>query len=184
VAELARLEGAKALVFGPSGFGRAVVAALAEAGAAVCIATLTAERAEDFAANSIANEVWALARRGRAIAIDAAGAGEVKRAVREAEAELGGLTLIVVNADERLGATLPAGKTAARLIAEVAAAAPESSRTIVVGADRDELAALPEAQFALAAAPDTERERLVAALVEIAAAGAPDGHERSVADQI
>jgi NAD(P)-dependent dehydrogenase (short-subunit alcohol dehydrogenase family) len=90
------LAGKAALVIGASSpVGRAIAVALAEAGADVAVATTTRSQAEDVAANSCANEVWALNRRGFAAAIDAASEDDVRSLVDRIVSELGRLDVLV-----------------------------------------------------------------------------------------
>jgi len=65
------LEGKSAVVIGASNsLGRAAAVALAEAGANVGVATTTRAKKEEVTANSCANEIWALDRKGFAMSID------------------------------------------------------------------------------------------------------------------
>ena len=90
------LEGKTALVIGASSpIGRAIAVALAEAGADVAVATTTRAQREEVAANSCANEIWALNRKGFAAAIDAASEDDVRSLVERAVSELGGLDVLV-----------------------------------------------------------------------------------------
>jgi NAD(P)-dependent dehydrogenase (short-subunit alcohol dehydrogenase family) len=85
-----------ALVIGASGpLGRAAAVALAEAGADVAVATTTRSQREEVAANSCANEIWALNRKGFAQAIDAASESDVEGLVQRAVSELGRLDALV-----------------------------------------------------------------------------------------
>ena len=94
------LEGKNALVIGASAvLGRAAAVALAEAGAKVGVATTTRSKREEVVANSCANEVWALNRKGFAQVIDAADEADVQAAVQRAVTEFGSLD-ILVNAPE------------------------------------------------------------------------------------
>ncbi len=90
------LAGKRALVIGASnGIGRAVAVTLAEAGADVSVATTTRSPREKVAANSCANEVWALDRKGFAQAIDAASEEDMEALVQRTVSELGGLDVLV-----------------------------------------------------------------------------------------
>lgn len=90
------LAGKAALVIGASGpLGRAAAVALAEAGADVAVATTTRSQREEVAANSCANEVWALNRKGFAQAVDAASESDVEALVARAVEELGRLDVLV-----------------------------------------------------------------------------------------
>jgi len=94
------LSGKVALVVGgATALGRAIGVALAEAGADVAFTTLTANRQEEVAANSAVNEVWALGRKGFAMAIDATDVAQVEVAVRRTVDELGRLDILVNNPD-------------------------------------------------------------------------------------
>lgn len=90
------LHGKSALVIGASNsIGRACAVALAEAGANAGVATTTRSKREEVAANSCANEIWALNRKGFAQAIDAADEGDVQALVDRAVAEFGRLDILV-----------------------------------------------------------------------------------------
>ncbi len=90
------LRGKATLVIGASGpIGRAIAVALAEAGADVAVSTTTRSQREEAAANSCANEVWALGRKGFAQAIDAASESDVQALVKRAVAELRHLDVLV-----------------------------------------------------------------------------------------
>ncbi len=90
------LAGKSALVIGASNsLGRAAAVALAEAGANVGVTTSTRSSREEVTANSCANEVWALNRRGFAQAIDAADEDDVTAAVQRALLEFGRLDVLV-----------------------------------------------------------------------------------------
>jgi NAD(P)-dependent dehydrogenase (short-subunit alcohol dehydrogenase family) len=89
------LEGRNALVLGverPA--GRRVAVALAQAGANVAVVTLSEETQAEFAANSTANEFWALGRKGIALTSDAREAS-VPEAIADATAELGPMSILV-----------------------------------------------------------------------------------------
>jgi NAD(P)-dependent dehydrogenase (short-subunit alcohol dehydrogenase family) len=90
------LAGRVALVIGASNpIGRAIAVALAEAGADVAAATTTRSKREEVAANSCANEFWALNRKGFAAAIDAAEEDDVRSLVERVLSELGRLDVLV-----------------------------------------------------------------------------------------
>lgn len=94
------LQGKVALVIGASGLlGRAVAVALAEAGADVAASSTTRSQREEVAANSCANEIWALNRKGFAASIDAASEEDIEALVQRTVSELGRLD-ILVNAHE------------------------------------------------------------------------------------
>jgi NAD(P)-dependent dehydrogenase (short-subunit alcohol dehydrogenase family) len=96
VVEQFSLAGKAALVIGASNpLGRAAAVALAEAGADVGVATTTRSQREEVAANSCANEIWALDRKGFAQAIDAADERDVDSLVERAMSELGRLDILV-----------------------------------------------------------------------------------------
>jgi NAD(P)-dependent dehydrogenase (short-subunit alcohol dehydrogenase family) len=95
-AEPFSLQGKTALVIGASNpLGRAAAVALAEAGADVGVATTTRSKREEVTANSCANEIWALNRKGFAQSIDAADENDVEAVVERAVSELGRLDILV-----------------------------------------------------------------------------------------
>jgi NAD(P)-dependent dehydrogenase (short-subunit alcohol dehydrogenase family) len=69
---------------------------LAERGADVAIASLTPDTKAEFAINSALNELWAIGRKGHALAIDASDADRVRSAVARFEEELGSIDIAVV----------------------------------------------------------------------------------------
>ena len=79
------------VVGGETEAGRAAAVGLAEAGAAVAIASLTQETAAEFSVNSALNELWALGREGVALVIDASDGEELARGIAQAEREIGRL---------------------------------------------------------------------------------------------
>ncbi|HXG36990.1 MAG TPA: SDR family NAD(P)-dependent oxidoreductase [Dehalococcoidia bacterium] len=90
------LEGHVALVIGGSSpKGRALAILLAEAGADVAVATLTRDKKEEVLANSCANEVWAIGRRGFAAVIDANEPAEVEALKQRVIQEFGRLDIVV-----------------------------------------------------------------------------------------
>ena len=90
------LHGKNALVIGASNsLGRAAAVALAEAGANIGVTTTLRIQAEEVIANSCANEIWALNRKGFAQAIDAAVEADVQAAVERAVSEFGRLDVLV-----------------------------------------------------------------------------------------
>jgi NAD(P)-dependent dehydrogenase (short-subunit alcohol dehydrogenase family) len=96
VAEQFSLAGKAALVIGASNPpGRAAAVALAEAGADVGVATTTRSPREEVAANSCANEIWALNRKGFAQSVDAANESDVEALVERTVREFGGLDTLV-----------------------------------------------------------------------------------------
>lgn len=93
-----QLGGRNALVLGverPA--GRQAAVALAEAGADVAVVTLTEETQAEFAANSTANEFWAIGRKGIALTSDGRETA-VKEAIADATAELGPISILVWHA--------------------------------------------------------------------------------------
>jgi len=103
VTEGAPLAGRNALVLGvehPA--GRIAAVALAEAGANVAVVTISEDTKAEFAANSTANEFWALGRKGIALTSDG-GATTVAKAIADAPAELGAISILVWHAQTSLG---------------------------------------------------------------------------------
>ena len=98
----APLAGRNALVLGverPA--GRIAAVALAEAGANVAVVTISDDTKAEFAANSTANEFWALGRKGIALTSDG-GATTVAEAIADATAELGAISILVWHAQTSL----------------------------------------------------------------------------------
>jgi len=94
----AELAGRNALVLGverPA--GRRAAVALAEAGANVAVATLSEETAAEFAANSTANEFWALGRKSIVLTTDGHET-TVLEAVADAAVELGPISILIWHA--------------------------------------------------------------------------------------
>lgn len=90
------LQGKNALVIGASNsLGRASAVALADAGANVGVTTTTRLQREEVTANSCANEIWALNRKGFAQAIDAADEADVQAAIQRGVSEFGRLDILV-----------------------------------------------------------------------------------------
>ena len=89
------LAGRNAILFGVERpLGRAAAVVLAEAGANVAVVTLSEDTKAEFAANSTANEFWAIGRRGIALTSDGGESG-VKEAIASATAELGPVSIAV-----------------------------------------------------------------------------------------
>lgn len=130
---MANLSGKRVLVAGgETALGRALAVGLAEAGADVAIASLSKETKAEFAINSALNELWALGRRGLALAIDASNADEVIEAIATAERELGPLDLVAVVSQ---GARVAVEAIEGRKVIELASGAEASEAlAIVVGA--------------------------------------------------
>ena len=92
------LLGRNALVLGverPA--GRRAAVAVAEAGANVAVVTISEDTKAEFAANSTANEFWALGRRGIALTSDGRETA-VREAIVDATAELGPISILVWHA--------------------------------------------------------------------------------------
>ena len=86
------------VVGGETMLGRAVLIGLAEAGADIAIASLTADTKAEYAINSALNELWALGRKGIAVPIAASDPEQVRSALERAERELGAIDLVVAAA--------------------------------------------------------------------------------------
>jgi hypothetical protein len=92
------LDGRNAVVLGVERpLGRAAAVALAEAGANVAVVTLTEATEAEFAANSVANEFWAMGRQGIVLTSDSAETS-VHEAIADATAELGPVSIFVHHA--------------------------------------------------------------------------------------
>jgi len=74
--------------------GRKAAVALAEAGADVALVTLSEETAAEFAANSTANEFWALDRRSIVLTTDGRETA-FREAIADGTAELGPISILV-----------------------------------------------------------------------------------------
>ncbi len=102
------LQGKAALVIGASRpVGRAVAVCLAEAGADVAVSTTTRSQREDVAANSCANEVWALNRKALAATIDGASEADVQSLIERTASEFGRLDVLVNAQDLPFAKPLP-----------------------------------------------------------------------------
>jgi NAD(P)-dependent dehydrogenase (short-subunit alcohol dehydrogenase family) len=96
VVEQFSLAGKSALVIGASNpLGRAAAVALAEAGADVGVATTTRSQREEVAANSCANEIWALNRKGFVQPVDVSDELDIETLVERAMSEFGRLDILV-----------------------------------------------------------------------------------------
>jgi hypothetical protein len=87
----------------------------------VAIASLSKDTKAEFAINSALNELWALGRRGVALAIDATDAAQVREALERAERELDTLDAVVA-----VGDTIAREALEGRRVIEVAADADAS----------------------------------------------------------
>jgi NAD(P)-dependent dehydrogenase (short-subunit alcohol dehydrogenase family) len=83
------------VIGGETPAGRGMTVGLAEAGTDVAITSLTRDTQAEFAINSALNEVWAIGRKGIAVAIDASNDDEVRRAFDQAETALGEIAFVV-----------------------------------------------------------------------------------------
>lgn len=77
--------------------GRVAAVALAEAGADVAVVTLSQQTQAEFAANSVANELWAIGRKGIALTSDATET-TVREAIAEAAVQLGPVSILIYHA--------------------------------------------------------------------------------------
>ena len=128
------LAGKRVLVVGgETEVGRPLAVALAEAGAAVAIASLTQETSAEFAVNSALNELWAMGREGIALVIDSSDGEELSRAVSQAEREIGRLDAACV-AGEGVDTKALRSALGERPVLEIAPdTPPEEALAIVVG---------------------------------------------------
>ncbi len=123
------------IIGGETTVGRALVVGLAEAGADVAIASLTLDTQAEFAINSALNELWAIGRKGLALAIDASDPAQLIDAEARAEAELGSLDAIIAVGEDIV-------------VAELRAVFPERD-VVGVAPESDPAAALAEVIVAL-----------------------------------
>jgi len=99
VSDALPLAGRVALIAGAAGpLGRAIAVALAEAGAELVLTTSTRADAEEFAINSIGNELWALDRRYLALVVDLDDPASIAEALRRSVSELGRLDVVIADA--------------------------------------------------------------------------------------
>jgi hypothetical protein len=112
--------------------GRHAAVALAEAGANVAVVTLTEETQAEFAANSTANEFWAIGRSGIALTSDS-GETTVKEAIADATVELGPISIFVCHADAPLPRSALAGLRSdpAVVVLVGSDAAPDEARALL-----------------------------------------------------
>ena len=97
------LNGKVVLVVGAGGDEhRAVAVALAQAGADVAIAGVTADLAAEAALHSIANEIWAMGRKSTVVTLAADDTPSYAAATRAAIQELGRAD-VVVHAEPLIG---------------------------------------------------------------------------------
>ena len=78
---------------------RAIAVAMAEAGAAVALGTVSQVQAEEFAAASIANEVWAIGRGQFSFPLDATTAEHVQAFANEVVIRLGHCDGLILGLD-------------------------------------------------------------------------------------
>ncbi len=116
------LAGRNALVLGVErAAGRRAAVALAEAGADVAAVTLSEDTKAEFAANSTANEFWAIGRKGIVLTTDS-GETTMREAIADATAELGPISIVVWHAPAPLPrATLAGTRSDASIIVLVGA---------------------------------------------------------------
>ena len=166
----AQLAGRNALVLGverPA--GRRAAVALAEAGADVAVVTLSEDTKAEFAANSTANEFWAIGRKGIVLATDS-GETTVREAIADATAELGPIGVVVWHAPAPLPRAVLAGTRS------------DAAIIVLVGADdaADDALALLEWTGELAAA-GLRANALVAPGAAVDAASSPLTEHRAAA---
>jgi NAD(P)-dependent dehydrogenase (short-subunit alcohol dehydrogenase family) len=112
--------------------GRQAAVALAEAGADVAVVTLTTETKAEFAANSTANEFWAIGRKGIALTSDATET-TVRAAIAEAALQLGPISILICDAPEPLPRAAISGLRSDPAIVVLVAtdASPEAARALL-----------------------------------------------------
>lgn len=129
------LAGRNALVLGverPA--GRMAAVGLDEAGANVAVVTISEDTKAEFAANSTANEFWALGRKGIALTSD----GRemlVRKAITAATAELGPISVLVWHAPHPLPRETLAGlRSDPALVVLIDDEAPDAARVLLAWA--------------------------------------------------
>jgi NAD(P)-dependent dehydrogenase (short-subunit alcohol dehydrogenase family) len=117
--------------------GRRAAVALAEAGADVALITLSAGAQAEFAANSTANEFWAIGRRGVVLTTDGSEAA-LKAALADATAQLGPVSVLVYHAPAPLPRAALAGlRSDPAIVVLVAADAPMDEATALFAWTRE-----------------------------------------------
>jgi NAD(P)-dependent dehydrogenase (short-subunit alcohol dehydrogenase family) len=155
--------------------GRQAAVALAEAGADVAVVTLSEDTKAEFAANSTANEFWAVGRKGVALTSDATEA-TVRAAIAEAAVQLGPISILVCDAPAPLPRAAISGLRSDPAIVVLidAGASPEAARALLEWtrdlADAGLRANALVTSRALAAAGPILKEHHPAAAMDIAAA--------------
>lgn len=127
------LEGRNALVLGAElPAGKHAASALARAGANVAAVTITEDVQAEFAANSVANELWALGRQGIALTSDG-NETAVREAIADATVELGPIRILVWHAPSPLPAEALSGLRSdpAVVVLIAADAPPEDARALL-----------------------------------------------------
>jgi len=95
------LDGKAVLVIGAGDAGhRAVVVALAEAGASVAIGGVALELSAEAALHSISNEVWALGKKSAVVTLAKDDKRGIEEALEAAKEELGVSTTLVVRCED------------------------------------------------------------------------------------
>lgn len=130
------LAGRNALVLGverPA--GRRAAVALAEAGADVAVVTISDDTQAEFAANSTANEFWALGRKGIALTSNGRETA-LRQAIADATAGLGPISILVWHAPHPLPRETFAGlrSDAAIVVLVGGDDAPEAARALLAWA--------------------------------------------------
>lgn len=129
------LAGRNALVLGverPA--GRTAAVALAEAGANVAVVTISEDTKAEFAANSTANEFWALGRKGIALTSDGRET-TVAEAIADATVELGPISILVWHAPHPLPREAIAGlRSDPAIVVVVDDDAPDDARALLAWA--------------------------------------------------
>lgn len=111
--------------------GRQAAVALAEAGANVAVCTLDEGTPAEFAANSTANEFWAIGRTGIALTSDS-GETAVAEAIADATAEMGPISVVVWHALGPLPLTALAGlRSDPAIVVLIATDAPSDVRALL-----------------------------------------------------
>lgn len=131
------LAGRNALVLGAEHpAGRQIAVALAEAGANVAVVTISEDTQAEFAANSTANEFWAIGVKGIALTTDGRETA-VREAIADATVELGPISILVWRAHPLPRVTLEGLRSDPAIVVVIADDAPPEDAAALAAWTRD-----------------------------------------------